>query len=83
MSGKGILIMSPLGHVLQLTSCGDGHLAEVVRPVGLNNHQADCVQVERENKWLQDEGFVALVVGMMILEANPELEEMCKTIGLA
>ncbi len=78
-----MLVMSPLGHVMQLTSCGDGRLADVRRPTGLNTHQAGYFQIERENDWLVSEGFVGLVVGQIVLEPNTELEEMCKTIDLA
>jgi hypothetical protein len=72
-----MLVITPLGHVAMLTSCNDGRFADVERPPELNDAVATSVQVLHENSWLQQEGFVELVVGRIKIESNPELENLC------
>ncbi len=71
-----MLVMSPLGHALQLTPCGDNENVFVERPIEINLHQAKYTQMLAENNWLVREGFVELAIGSITLEPNPELEAL-------
>jgi hypothetical protein len=72
-----MLVITPLGHVARLTPCNDGRHAFIDRPPELNDRTAGYFQMTYEKSWLQQEGFVELVIGRLKLESNPELEKSC------
>lgn len=71
-----MLVITPQGHVVRLSKC-TWQYATAVRP-----WEGMTAASESEKEWLRQEGFVQIVCGQLHLEPNPQLEALCKTIGL-
>jgi hypothetical protein len=81
---RQMLVITPHHNIVRLTDMGNHRTIQITRLDEL--YEFHCAEAMRlcyaENCWMQNEGFMDLVIGNLELDFDPELEAICKTIEL-